>query len=331
MSDTSNENNAAGPEIRQQPGTTRNSGRNHRGRRNRRFLRIVLGSLVSLFGLAAAAVGAYAYVNHLTLNIPRVHVARLAAVGASPGGPSGQAMNVLIIGQNKPGGSPNDLSGLIMNLHFSANHRTGGGVSIHPFARVKVPGHGRTKIQNALAYGGPALLRRTVTNLTKLKIANTARIDLPHVAAVVDSIHGVTIATPSGLQHFDGAAAISWAKDPALTQEARIVRQLALIRGVATKIADQHLITHKPVLKALISMLTVESDFTFSRLLVLAQDLGSLTSSAATYVIAPYRDVAGSTFLPPALSHSLWLAVRQDAIAGWARTHPTWVPPHVVP
>ena len=311
---------------------TKNARRNHRGRRKRRSLRIILGSLASLFALAVvAAVGGYAYLNHLTSSVQRIHVARLVAAGQSAGGPTGQAMNVLITGQDRPHGA-NGPSGLIMVLHINASQQAGGVVSIHPFALVHVPGHGRTRIQNALVYGGPSLLVQTVEQLTHVSIQHYARVDLPHVASVIDTMGGVDVPTSSGTQHFNGEAALRYARDPALNEEGRVLRQQALIRAVMRKLADQHLLTNMGVVNALTRMLTVDSNFTNSQLVTLARQLENLSGSAGTFVRAPYFTLpSGNVILRPIPSHSLWAAIRQDAVAAWARAHPQWVTPDVVP
>ena len=78
-----------------------------------------------------------------------------------------KAMNVLITGAGfGPTGSLTARyltlsdSGLIMILHVDADQYSGGVVSIPPQAIVRIPGHGRGKIQDALTYGGPSFWSR---------------------------------------------------------------------------------------------------------------------------------------------------------------------------
>lgn len=332
MSARSSENipNPQSPGGHEAPGSIR---RNRRGRQKRRSLRIILGSLASLIGLAAvAAVGAYAYVNHLAGSIHRVHVARLAAAA---GGPSGQAMNVLVTGQDRPNGGPDVPSGLIMILHLNAGEQAGGAVSIHPFALVNVPGHGQARIQDALTYGGPSLLVQTVASVTHVRIDHYARVDLPHVANTVNAVGGVSMPTSSGVMHLNGAAALRYARDPALSEENRVLRQQALLRAIMRKITNFHLLANPAtmvrVLNAMTAMLTVDSNFTTSQLATLAKALGGLPSSNATFVIVPYTHTAtGQVRLLP-LASSLWTAISHDVLAGWAKSNPAWVTPSVVP
>lgn len=311
-------------------------GPDRKQKKRRRRRRVALWSFASLLALAGLTVAAgYAVVNHLAGSIARIHVARLEAAGKPAGGPAGQAMNVLITGQEQAPGSMGRPSGLIMILHINADQQAGGAVSIHPLAMVQVPGHGRTELQNALVFGGPSLLVQTVEQLTSVTLDHYARIDLPHVANVVDAIGGVDIQTPSGTVHFDGAGALSYARDPSLDEEGRVLRQSSLIRAVMRKIARQHLLTNPAtmfgVLNALTSMLTVDSNFTTSELLALAKALGGLSSSAGTFVSAPYSTVGGQIVLDPGISRQLWAAIRQDSLAAFAQKYPSTVTPEVVP
>lgn len=312
-------------------GISADDGQGRRRKRRRRGRRIALVSIGSLLAvLAVAVIGGYAFANHLGDRVQRIHVAHLTAASGRVGGPAGQDMNVLITGQDRVSGV-NHPSGLIMILHIDASQQAAGAVSIHPFVPVAVPGHGRTKIQNALVFGGPSLLVQTVAQLTGVSIQHYARIDFPHVASLIRTMGGVDIPTPSGTEHLGGAAALRYARDPALDEEGRVLRQQALIRAVMRKIAQDHLLTNLGVLNGLTSMLTVDSDFTNSQLLDLARQLENLSGSAGTFVRAPHFTVGGEVFLAPAASHQLWAAVRQDALAAWARAHPRWVTLEVVP
>jgi LCP family protein required for cell wall assembly len=335
MPDTPSSNDPDGRESSRTSGIADSTQTRSRGRR-RLGWRIATLSALSVLVLVGATVAAgFAVVSHLAGKVQRIHVARLAAVAKPAGGPSGQAMNVLITGQDQAPGTEGNPSGLIMILHINADQQAGGAVSIHPLAMVQVPGHGQTELQNALVFGGPSLLVQTVEQLTNVPLDHYARIDLPHVANVVDAVGGVDIPTPGGTVHFDGAGALAWARDPALSEEGRVLRQQSLIRAVMRKLANDHLLTSPVtmfhVLSALTSMLTVDSNFTNSELLSLARELGGLSSSAGTFIIAPFSTVGGQVFLDPVISHQLWAAIRQDSLAAFAQKYPSTVTPEVVP
>ncbi|HEY6275000.1 MAG TPA: LCP family protein [Streptosporangiaceae bacterium] len=319
---------AAEPGAHAGPGESRAGGRKHRWRR------VAVFSLASLLALAGVLVAAgFLAVNHLASNVKRIHVARLDAAAAPAGGSA--PMNVLITGQEGAPGSNGTPSGLIMILHINAGQKAGGVVSIHPLAMVGVPGHGQTELQNALVFGGPSLLVQTVEQLTSVPLQHYARIDFPHVANVIDTIGGVDVQTSGGTIHLDGAGALAYAGNPALTEEGRVLRQQDLIRAVLAKIANNHLLTNPTtvfgVLNALTAMLTVDSNFTNSQLAELAKALGGLSGSAATFVGAPYNTTGGRVFLVPGTSQQLWTAIRQGSLGTFASKYPSAVTPAAVP
>ena len=228
-----------------------------------------------------------------------------------------------------------------MILHVNADQYSGGVVSIPPEAIVQIPGHGRGKIQDALTYGGPSLLVRTVQDLTHVQINHYARIDFDHVANVVNVMNGVDVTLPDtatsfgytfhvGVNHLSGTPALAYARQPSLTEEGRVLRQQSLIRAVIHKLYVEHLLTNPVtmyrVLHALISMLTVDSNFTNSDLLHLAMEIRGLTG-ASTYVTAPVHYIRGSAYLDQPISSQLWAAIRQDAIAAFAKKYPFTVTP----
>ncbi|MHB1135795.1 MAG: LCP family protein [Coriobacteriia bacterium] len=104
-------------------------------------------------------------------------------------------------------------------------------LSIPRDTRVEVPGHGKTKINAAHAYGGPALAIETVTELTGLPISHYAEIDFSGFKEIVEALGGVTVDVPediydlkaanhveeaarleAGVQRLDGAHALTFVR-----------------------------------------------------------------------------------------------------------------------
>jgi LCP family protein required for cell wall assembly len=315
-------------------------------RHPRRGLRIALVTLASFVVLVGAvAAGGYAYLNHLAGSIQRIPV-KFAAVSQPAGSEYGGAMTVLITGKTMgPTGQvsvPEDSqSGLIMLLHVNAEGYSGGVVSIPPQSIVRVPGHGRTQIWNALEFGGPSLLVQTVENLTHVQINHYARIDFTHVDRTVNALGGVNVTIPEvtssfghvfhlGVNHLNGIEALDYAREPSLSEEGRVLRQQSLMRAVIRKIEFRHLLSNPltmyRVLHALISMLTVDSNFTTSQIEHLAREVRHLTGST-DYVTAPVHIRAGQVHLDRAITRKLWAAIRQDSISAFARRYPFTVTP----
>ena len=123
-------------------------------------------------------------------------------------------------------------SGLIMLLHVNATGYSGGVVSIPPQSIVQVPGHGRTQIENALKFGGPDLLVRTVENLTHVQINHYARIDFAHVDRTVNALGGVNVTMPGCDEQFRariplGCQSPQWASRPWITRGSQLLARKA--------------------------------------------------------------------------------------------------------
>jgi LCP family protein required for cell wall assembly len=343
MSDLPRRNESDSPERPAPPGAPSEDGPTGPGRGNRSRRRVILLSLISvLVLLGGLAVGGYVIrgnpasaTRRTSSAVSNVNLRQRPAANAR----KGRAMTVLITGQDTAS-SGWRRSGLVMLLHVNAGHAVGGVVSIPPNAVVPVPGHGREQLWDALVAGGPRLLVQTIEQLTNVTIGNYARIDFAHVSRVVDAVGGVNVRLPgratsfghtlfAGVNHFDGAAALAYVRQPSLTQEERVLRQQNLIRAVLRKLGKEHLRTN-PVtmfraLSALTQMLTVDSNFSDSRLESLADQLRFLGSKARTFVTAPTHVSGGRVFLNASKSDRLWRAIRHGAIAAFAARFPSTV------
>jgi LCP family protein required for cell wall assembly len=319
-------------------------------RRKRRPLRIALITLGSLFTLVIVAVfGSYAYLNHEVSSIQRLHVTHLVADSGStlngqtyvftayPLGPTGSSSKETAQGH---------FSDLVMLLHTNANGKGGGAVTIPGNVNVNVPGTGTEPLWNAILTGGPSLLVQTITQFTKIPINHYARLDFTHIASLINAVGGVDVTLPAatkgfgytfkkGVNHLTGVTAIYYGRDPSISTRDRLLRQENLFRAVVTKIAADHLLTNPitmvHVLKAITSMLAVDSNFTNSDIVSLVRHFGSLAIDAATFVIAPTRTVHGKVLPNVALDNQLWTAVKHDSIAAFAKKYPSTVAPKVTP
>jgi LCP family protein required for cell wall assembly len=312
--------------------------------RKRGGRRVALAVLAAMVLLGAIVAVAFVLIGNLTSSIPRTHVGGLAS----------GSQTVLITGYGVgPTGLPassassaNGFSGLIMMLHINGRMKRGGVVSIPPLAEVQVPGVGTAPIQQALTFGGPTLLVQTVEQLTHVPIDHYARVDFDHVSKTIDAVGGVDVAIPTasvsfghkfhaGINHLNGITALYYVRDTSISQPNRVLRQQSLIRAILFKIANRNLLTNPltmyHVLSALTSMLTVDSNFTDSQLMLLAKELGSLNSRAGTFLTAPAYKEGTKVFLEARISSQLWQATRQGTIALFAKRYPFTVTPPVVP
>jgi LCP family protein required for cell wall assembly len=291
-----------------------------------------------------AALGLYAVVNHLESNIRRIPVTLVAAPQDS------KRLTVLITstetGPTGLSGPASTGTGLIMLLHLDADGVTGGVVSIPSSTVVPVPGHGTTAIQNATIYGGPSLLVRTVHQLTGVSINHFARVDFNRLVGLVNAVGGVDVTIPktftsyghrfaAGVNHLSGVTPLYYARDPAISEQTRVLRQQNLLRAAINKIVHTRLLTNPiatiDLLNALTSALTVDSNFSNSELISLASSLKNVTSNKGTFITAPTKVVNGKEVLNSAISDQLWSAVGNDSIAAFAKQYPSTVTPATVP
>ena len=354
MSEISGQNGLADPERLAGRGSAGGRPRGRRPARPRRGLRIALVSLVSFVVLlGAVAVGGYAYVNHLAGSFQRIPVKFAKLAGATQ--PAG-AMTVLLTGATtgRISTSAPGSSGLITLLHINAGDKGGGVVSIPPQALVQVPGHGQTQLNNALADGGASLLVRSVEQLTHVPINHYARINFANTANLIDAIGGVDVTLPkktvakvsvalptetvtkeytfhAGVNHLTGATAVYYVRQPSLSEEGRVLRQQNVIRAILDKISSQHLLTNpvtmNRVMKALVTMLTLDSNFTNPEVMKLAASLDHLSGSGGTFVTAPTYPGSSGFDLSSPESNELWTAIRHDSIAAFAKKYPATVTP----
>ena len=84
----------------------------------------------------------------------------------------------------------------IMLVHLAADRKSAAAISIPRDSWVPIPGYGEAKINAAFSYGGPALMIRTVEDLTGVRIDHFAVTDFESFEALTDSLDGVEITVP---------------------------------------------------------------------------------------------------------------------------------------
>lgn len=71
---------------------------------------------------------------------------------------------------------------------------------------VDIPGHGKSKITSALAWGGPELMTSTVSNLTRIPVTNYVVTGFAGFSALIDAVGGVNVSVdPAMNDRFSGA------------------------------------------------------------------------------------------------------------------------------
>ena len=289
--------------------------------------------------------GGYMCVNHEAGSVQRIQVAALDAkdqAAFADGRPG--SLNILLTAsglvprQDVP-------TGLIELIHLNGDQQGGAVISFPANLLVKVPGHGKQRLGETLALGGPSLMIDTVERLTGVRIEHYSRITLSGLAQVVGSMGCVDVNVPypttsfgihfhAGVNCVTRVSALAYVRQVAVSQVTRTALQENLFRAILHKIADRRyfLATDWHVIDAVVHAVSVDSDLSNSQLEHLALSLGHLSSRDGVSVDVPTvgpPDAGFTTpvFLQKGLADRLWRAIRDDSVAQLAQRYPSLVTP----
>ncbi|MCL3838703.1 LCP family protein [Aeromicrobium duanguangcaii] len=209
------------------------------------------------------------------LIVPIVAWSKITKVDATPDSerPQDKATTWLIVGTDKrPKDRSRGRTDTILLLTYG-----GGGpsvlTSIPRDSLVNIPGHGRTKVNAAYAYGGPPLLVETMEGATGLRIDGYTEIGFVGLRDVVDALGGIEICPDQdikdkdarlnikkGCQEVDGKTALGYSRSRKAFGTGDIARgqhQREVIGAIG---------------KAALSPSTVLNPFTYSRVATTAAE-----------------------------------------------------------
>jgi LCP family protein required for cell wall assembly len=293
-------------------------------RRRWRLVRRIIALLVVLF--VVGGVITWFYVDS-SLN-------RVAALADYSGRPAqGAGTNWLIVGSDSRQGLTNEqaaqlhtgdasaVSGgrtdTILLVHLPDNSTKPTMVSLLRDSLVSIPGHGRTKINAAYAYGGPSLLVQTVEQATGLHIDHYAEIGLGGFASVVDDVGGVTmclpqavkdsyagINLPAGCQKLSGTNALGYVRSRhafAASDFARTEHQRQFIGALASKIASPGVLLNPfdffPMITDLPKAVTVDKGDHLQNLIGLAWNMRGISGGGVVTTAVPVGGSSGGSLL----------------------------------
>lgn len=299
-----------------------------RGRRRQKkkagWFKVTCLTLLSMALIVVLAfVGFAIYLNHvLSSNIH--HGASLPTPTVKPAADAGNSQNILLLGSDTRSGTVKDVranarSDVIQLVHISAGEKS---VQVIHFPRdlyVSIPGHGKNKINAAFAYGGPALLAQTLSNLLGgITINRYAIIDFKGFADLTDDLGGVNVYVAQafdekgygtfhkGYNKMNGDQALGFVRERHQLAEGDIDRgrdQQAWISAVVKKTLSAGTLLNPIKLTNTVKDLTkyteVDADTSSGDIRNLALSLRNLRSGDITYFTAPFtgfgmNPVAGS-------------------------------------
>jgi LCP family protein required for cell wall assembly len=314
-----------------------------RQKRRHRLKRLAIASgtaLVVLVGVLAG--GGYLYVNHMVSSVQRIHVAALDAKDQPAARPGSLTILLTASGfaarQNVP-------TGLIELIHLNGDHQGGAAISFPANLLVSVPGHGKQRLGETLALGGPSLMIQILERLTGVRIDHYSQVTYSGLAGIVGSMGGVNVTVPypvtsfgfhfhAGVNRITIYNALPYVRQAAVGEVTRMELQENLFRAILHKIAARRyfVATDWHVLDAVVRAVSVDSDLSNSQLVNLALSLGHLQGQDGVSIDVPTTGPPDAGFAQPVylrtrLAGKLWQAIRNDSVAQFAQRYPSTVTP----
>ena len=258
--------------------TTDRPGRRGRAPWSRRR-KLVVGIASALVLVLVAAVGVLAVrLQSSSSEVERVEEAFPDESVRPPADDAG-ALNFLLLGSDArgEGGSLLDALGdradTILLVHVPPDRETVQVMSIMRDSWVDIPGHGPSKINAALSYGGVPLMVQTVEQLIGQRIDDVAIIDFAGFEGLTDGLGGVTVqnevafsAGHSGTVHsfeageitLDGAAALDYVRERYAFPDGdyqRVRNQQAYMRGLLDALLEPSVVANPIAIADLVEVM----------------------------------------------------------------------------
>ncbi|MFI0410987.1 LCP family protein [Actinomadura sp. 3N508] len=304
--------------------------------RNRTRRQVIIGCGAVALGLLLL-VGGGLYLLQRAYDGDVRRIAGALPTRAGRPAPGGGGENWLLIGSDRRPDIPSmgARADAIMLVHLSGRGDRVSVIAIPRDGWVPVPGHGTTKINAAFAFGGPALLIRTVEQLTGVRVDHYAALDFGGFVQMTDALGGVDVTVTkttydpkhertwqAGRQHLDGVEALDFVRQRWNLPDGdldRIKRQQAFLHALAEKaLGTRNPIRIDRFIRAATRSVTVDDSVTSGTLRELANRL--LRTSTREYLTTPVagtdqRGEQSVVLLDDAGARALFTAVRDDRVA----------------
>lgn len=281
-------------------------------RRGRRIALIALG-LAALLVLGLVIVVA-SYLHGLNSAYEKrtvVDISRGPSDGERP--EDGVGQNFLLLGSDKRSaeaakaeGVSGQRSDVMMLVHVPDDGTEAYIMSFPRDLYVDVPGHGKDRINSALAYGGVGLAVTTVENFTGVPIDHVALIDFDGIEGLVDTLGGVDVAIPEsfeaqghqfteGTQTLNGEEALAFVRERKQFSDGDFQRnrnQQAVLQGIADELISAETLSDPGKLADTIDsispFLTTDDGLSATTMVELGLSLRSVRSADLHFLSVPH-------------------------------------------
>lgn len=223
--------------------------------------------------------------------------------------------NVLLIGADARGKIKVGRSDTIIIARLDPAKKRAVLISIPRDTRVKVEGHGFTKINHSYAYGGPSLLVKTIKSFLNIEIHHYAEVDFRGFKKIVDALGGVDIYAEKelvdrksrinikpGLNHLDGEEALGYVRfrKDEKGDFGRIERQQKFFQAVIDKASNWSSVWRLPRLVDILAD-NLKTDMSASEMLTYARLFSSIKKQDLVTVSLPGtpRRIGGLSYVIP--------------------------------
>ena len=274
---------------------------NREGFAARKSLRLLKRVLVCACLVFAALIGAF--VGRLYISSPAVREAVSSAITGKltpeKAFPGQATVNILLLGRDLDRDRHGNVvktwgrTDTIILARFDFDEKTINMLSIPRDTRVRIPGHGRHKINTAHAYGGPELVRRTVEDFLGVHPDDYVVVDFDGFEKAVDLVGGLILTVDKQLNYDDnwgnlhihlkpgsqllnGDQAIGFVRyrrsnhGDSDTDFERITRQQEFLRAAKAKLVQPTTILRLPGVLETVTP-NMDSSLTYTQILALAR------------------------------------------------------------
>ncbi|MDI6716072.1 MAG: LCP family protein [Actinomycetota bacterium] len=237
-----------------------------------------------------------------------------------------EPVTFLVLGSDTRGGDDRGRSDTIMIFRMNPKKKIAYLISIPRDTRVKIPGHGKTKINAAYQYGGAPLMAETIEQFSGLRPNHYVIVDFQGFKEIVDAIGGIDIYVEkkirdhfegqyvkidAGMNHFNGDEALKYVRVRKVDDDfGRMKRQQKFIKAVMEKLTRLSNVFRIPRLASIAARnLRTDPNLGITQMVAYGQALRSIGRENVHMASIPAtpQTIDGISFVIPDEEKTAWI------------------------